>query len=547
LSAIHHGGNSLKPQIAAVLSSLPPLGYKVPPPLIGAKPISSDALALRARNYTKAYKTLSIKDWNSYVVFGIQQFASPSKYLTTRDSESTNERNLRLGRYYRLHLENQAPVDKALMSQIVGIEAALHTSFPGYFDMSIVEMDEYIMSLDPTDLHAHDTSLNVLLPLDTTNSQQQDTAMPNASSPNTSPNRRNDVPSFWVSGPVEENTQHPTQSESPSTRDIDNKRRSPLKKKVVFKNKTSDSSIMLEATPNAQAPAVSTASDDQFSFLQPLPSVSSPTRKSLKIPTIVVNSIRVEVRWAPKDFKELKASTAQLYLRLAPILSVFNSSYSWMIEWQTDQLVTSQILEPASLTKFLSIRVMPSVQQQCFYFSFRVNATGSQFTQVVQSRQFDPSFIPTNQGEITNVGDILLKDATTTHRSQYLQYLRTEVLPPDMPAFDLKLRHKDPSGVKTQILTVRCGRQVATQVAQSLSAALNGEGSNPEIFISRLALGANRIARGDHEAIYKVHHEYMSDIVYLPFPVNQKIDSEIVEYLETGDQISRTPRQSYFS
>ncbi len=117
------------------------------------------------------------------------------------------------------------------------------------------------------------------------------------------------------------------------------------------------------------------------------------------------------------------------------------------------------------------------------------------------------------------------------------------MLPPDMPAFDLNLRHKDPSDVKTQILTVRCGQQVATQVAQLLSAALNGEGSNPEICISRLALGANRIARGDHEAIYKVHHEYMSDIVYLPFPVNQKIDSEIVEYLETGDQITRTPRQ----
>ena len=544
---------SLKPQIAAVLSSLPPLGYKVPPTLIGAKTISSDALALRARNYTKAYKTLSIKDWNSYVVFGIQQFASPSKYLTTRDSESTNERNLRLGRYYRLHLENHVPVDKALMSQIVGIEAALQTSFPGYFDMSIVEMDEYLMSLDPTDLHSPDTSLNLLLPLDDTNVQQQDTAMPNASSPITSPNRRNDVPRFWVGGPVEENTQHPTQSASTSTGDIDKKRKSSLKKNVVF-NKTSDSPIILEAKPNDQAPTVPTALDDQSSFIHPLLPVSSPPRKSLKIPTIVVNSIRVEVRWAPKDFKELKASTAQLYLRLAPILSVFNSSHSWIIEWQTEQLATSKILEPASLTKFLSIRVMPSVKQQCFYFSFRVNATGSQFTQVVQSREmqdikkgenisFDPSFIPANQGEITNVGDILLKDATTTHRSQYLQYLRTEVLPPDMPAFDLKLRHKDPSGVKTQILTVRCGRQVATQVAQSLSAALNGEGSNPEIFISRLALGANRIARGDHEAIYKVHHEYMSDIVYLPFPVNKKIDSEIVEYLETGDQITRTPRQ----
>ncbi len=108
---------------------------------------------------------------------------------------------------------------------------------------------------------------------------------------------------------------------------------------------------------------------------------------------------------------------------------------------------------------------------------------------------FNPSVIPHTQGEVTHVGDILLKDATATH-------LRSEVLPKDVPAFDLKIRHKDPSGRKIQILTVRCGKQVSTQVAQILSTFLNGEGTNPEIFISRLALGANRTARGDHDRIY---------------------------------------------
>jgi hypothetical protein len=31
--------------------------------------------------------------------------------------------------------------------------------------------------------------------------------------------------------------------------------------------------------------------------------------------------------------------------------------------------------------------------------------------------------------------------------------------------------------------------------------------------------------------------------VYLPFPTSQKIDLAVVEYLETGEQITRTPRQ----
>ena len=45
---------------------------------------------------------------------------------------------------------------------------------------------------------------------------------------------------------------------------------------------------------------------------------------------------------------------------------------------------------------------------------------------------FDPSFIPPpSHGELLMiVGDILHKDATVTHRGQYLQYLRKEVLPP---------------------------------------------------------------------------------------------------------------------
>jgi hypothetical protein len=134
-------------------------------------------------------------------------------------------------------------------------------------------------------------------------------------------------------------------------------------------------------------------------------------------------------------------------------------------------------------------------------------------------------------------------DATATHRGKYLKYPRSEVLPADMPAFDLKICHKDPSGRKIQILTVRCGKQVSTEVARILSTSLNGEGTTPEIFISCLALGANRTARGDHDRIYQVHHDLMADVVYLPFLSSKQIDIPIVEHLDSGEQITRTPRQ----
>ena len=69
-----------------------------------------------------------------------------------------------------------------------------------------------------------------------------------------------------------------------------------------------------------------------------------------------------------------------------------------------------------------------------------MNATGSQFMKACQSNvvqiakqgenmMFDPSFIPPSHKELTIVGDILLTDAAVTHRGQYLQYLRKELLP----------------------------------------------------------------------------------------------------------------------
>jgi hypothetical protein len=188
-----------------------------------------------------------------------------------------------------------------------------------------------------------------------------------------------------------------------------------------------------------------------------------------------------------------------MYTRFAPILSGFNTSHSRVIEWQTDQLSQTSIITSTQVDQFLSVRCVASSKQKCFYFSFRIHATGPQFIQVLRSKDFqairhgegisfNPSVVPHTQGEVTHVGDILLKDATATHRGKYLKYLRSEVLPKDVPAFDLKIRHKDPSGRKIQILTVRCGKQVSTQVAQILSTFLDGEGTNPEIFISRLAL-----------------------------------------------------------
>jgi hypothetical protein len=169
--------------------------------------------------------------------------------------------------------------------------------------------------------------------------------------------------------------------------------------------------------------------------------------------------IRLETRWAPKDFQELHASSDKFYERLYPILQCFQiDDTSALMEWQTDQLVTySDIKEArATISKCLSIRMVSNVKQQCFYFSFRVQTTGTTLTQTMKSKTlqslkkgesltFDPSFIPVSHGELVNVGDILFKDASITHRAHYLAFLKASVLPADMPPIDIKVKHKDPN------------------------------------------------------------------------------------------------------
>jgi hypothetical protein len=112
-----------------------------------------------------------------------------------------------------------------------------------------------------------------------------------------------------------------------------------------------------------------------------------------------------------------------------------------------------------------------------------------------------------------------------------------------MPVFDLKLRYKDPVGNKVPILSVRCGKSTSIKTAELLSTALCGEGKNPEIFISRLAIGSNHTSRADHGKIYKVHLDFLNDITYLPFPLNGPIDLPVTEHLDSGETRTQSPRQ----
>lgn len=522
---------SLHPLTAAALSALPPLGYKPPPTLIGFKTIDPSVIALRIKHYNRAYKTLSVNSWNTYVSFGIQDFVGPDEYYTHKEKESTEETHLRLARYYRNHLEHHAKIDGFLLQTISAVETALAQSHPGFFDMSLKDMDSYLRNCktssedkaNPMDIdidNSATTEISSLLTAAKSNSTTVSTILPL-------------VP--------------PPLSDRSSLSSVDD---------GVLLCTQADPSIVTDQPINKlSTPAVDEDGTPSQPAAKPHQSAAPfhPLRQA-KHSKLIKHSVRIETRWAPKDFHELRLSTEKMYRRLAPILSCFNNEHSWMLEWQTDQMDVMPDIDPTQLSKYLSIRVVPVVKEKCFYFSFRINASGAQFSQVMKSKillaakrgetlTFDPSSVPASQGELTYIGDILLKDASVTHRGQYLQFLRKEVLPSDTPVFDVKLRHSNPTGSRITILTVRCGKSMSTTLAETLSTALCGEGIHPEIFISRLALGANQTSKLDHERIYKVHNEYLEDASHLLFSASAAIDTETTEFFDSGETIRRTPRQ----
>jgi hypothetical protein len=600
---------SMKTLPVAVSSGVPPLGFKHPPTLIGEKTIDPSVIALRAKNYAKAYADpLMRQKWNMYVSFGIQQFLSPQAYIAHRAQETTDERNLRLARYYRHHLEHLAPVDSYLIRTVGAVEIELSSSHPGFFDMSTTDMDAYMAAtpensmerdLSPPSNNTSDESNADDAPTGSSLSAAAAKSRSDGTSTTSSSSNEDESPTTQAATAIAA-TMTPKRSNTSDMEVTDDSQQMELSTETPPMSPSIKTPPRMEEQKRSDAPVDVIANETMEEYfgvkpLHPIPPCDTtvpivdkqhpPAGGSAKTPKIrrsgknakgkkatvtkppataeplnhrppksVENTVRIEVRWAPTDFHELRASTDKMFSRLAPILSCFNTRYTWMVEWQTDQMEASVDLDPKHLAKYLSIRISPVVKEGAFYFSFRISATGSQFTQVVKSdimktakmgerMIFDPTMIPPQQGELMFVGDILLKDATNTHRGQYLRYLRKEVLPENTPVFDIKIRHKDPVGNPVKILTVRCGKASSTTVAEILSTALCGEGPNNEIFISRLAIGANKTSKEEHARIYQVHIDYLKDTVYIPFP-NIAIDTPVTEYLETGEkQTMQTPRQ----
>jgi len=472
------GGNfpsPLKPVIGAFLDLPLGPGFAAFPDLIDKDSVEKSILQLRQTFYFEALKVVTKSDWNRYIHFGFQQFANPLDYLKCVDQETEAEADIRIFRYFCLHEEADASINKYLCRAACHIRNDFLKTRPSLLKMSVREIDEYVTNGLAAPVAPAPSPQSIVKPVAATDDD-----------------KNSNVEMIDNDG------------------DNDNE-----------VNETGAKTATIE------------------------PVKETPSRSS--------SVIRIIARWSPKDFNTLNKSRDDFNSRIAKILSAVHTSEHPLVEWQTSQVSSAADILPADVSKFLSIKIASSYKTKTFTFGFRICTTGTTLKTILQSKalasvkkgealHFEPSTVPVTQGDIVHVGDILLKDATVTHRAHYKSFLSKCKLPADMPEFDIKLRHKDPLGVKAPILIIRCGTTVATKVAEIFCQTLNGQGDSKEIFISKLGLGASKISRETLTSLYGKHHSFVRDSVHLQFKTARNIDSIRTEYFDDGTTCERSPR-----
>ena len=346
-------------------------------------------------------------------------------------------------------METHTTLDAFLLGSIPAVEDALKESHPSFFEMSLVDMDMYRAALTTKNIDSGSSTSS----LQTAATQPGITNLTAASATHAvqsvpSPAAENmeiDQPALVLTSAIETST--PVGINEPAS-----------EMSTVFISSTQKNASTTSHEREADVSKESESESDQpFTPVSPIRKAkkkrittgtmrdsvddtaqtvdtSQSAAPSIHRPSQLNYTLRIEARWAPKDFHKLRASTATMYLRLAPILSCFNNEHTWLLEWQRDQMPAEADILCTQLAKYLSIRVVPVAKEKCFYFSFRIAGKGSHFTQVMQSKilkaaesgeslRFNPSSIPPHQGELIFVGDILLKDTSVTHIGHYLQYL----------------------------------------------------------------------------------------------------------------------------
>ena len=135
-------------------------------------------------------------------------------------------------------------------------------------------------------------------------------------------------------------------------------------------------------------------------------------------------------------------------------------------------------------------------------------------------------------------GYILLKAPRTTHRTRFLQSLRSQ-LPDTTPFFDIYFHRRTPFDQDINHLVVQCGKNHVHTLSQTLLSALDGSGAG--VYVPRFAFAKMTTAEAIN--LFEKHDSYIRSLRYVQLsPMINNLDTIRTEFFPDGTKKERTTR-----
>ena len=295
--------------------------------------------------------------------------------------------------------------------------------------------------------------------------------------------------------------------------------------------------------------------EDSHSFTSSTDGKMSALIPNLNIP-INDGTIRISLRWKPPADVVALALSQKSSALSAEIHSLLNDIfrdedgllYRWTDEG-TEHCNSISKMSQEELRSYIapSLSVLPSQSQIIvpIRFGFTTKPSFSWKNQPRVQEAFKRNKVTASfsnskstSGDDVISGYILLKAPRTTHRTRFLQSLRSK-LPDTTPFFDIFLHRRTPFDQDINHLVVQCGKNHVHSLSQTLLSALDGSGTG--VYIPRFAFA--KMTTAEAMKLFEKHDSYIKSLRYIQLsPMINNLDTVRTEFFPDGTKMERTTR-----
>jgi hypothetical protein len=267
-------------------------------------------------------------------------------------------------------------------------------------------------------------------------------------------------------------------------------------------------------------------------------------------------TIRISLRWKTNSEVVSLALSQKSNALSAEIHSLLNDVfrdedgllYRWTDEG-TEHCNSISKMTPEEVRSYIapSLSVLPSQSQIIVplrfgftdkpSFSWRnLPRVQEAFTRNKVTASFSNS--KSTSGDDVIAGYILLKAPRTTHRTRFLQSLRSK-LPDTTPFFNIVLHRRTPFDQDINHLVVQCGKNHVHSLSQTLLSTLDGSGAG--VYIPRFAFA--KMTTTEAMTLFEKHDSYIKSLRFIQLsPMINNLDTVRTEFFPDGTQMERTTR-----